>query len=600
MGKGRQNLSVALLLLWVFTLTETQVTLAQQPRKAGRLSRPGVVVQARGEVWPRPLNRSTGPGLILLDPGTFAFVFVGPPGGCDVADRALKRYRDRLLFGGCGGGGRRRPLGGAGAAVDSISSLLVHLRGPCEHTPQHGMDEAYTLQLTAASQPSLSANSVWGLLRGLETFSQVVYPYDGRQFVLNETVIYDSPRFQHRGLLIDTSRHFLPLKSIIQTLDAMAYNKMNVLHWHVTDDQSFPYVSRTFPTLSEKGAFDPETHVYKPADVQYIIDEAAVRGIRVMAEFDTPGHTRSWGEAYPDLLTTCYNGPVPNGRLGPVDPTRNESYAFLAHFFAEVARVFPDQYVHLGGDEVDFLCWMSNPNVTSFMRKMGFPMRFDKLEEYYIQRLLEIIQALRKSYMVWQEVFDNKVQIGPDTVVHVWKQPQQLELASVTAAGYRALLSACWYLDHISYGSDWKKYYTCDPQDFAGLGRRRRPNVFGVPPLSRVRRRRRPGSRNTAAGCSGEASLLNLKTVPVSASVTTPFRKPWVSPDWLRNRKIDAWTSTRSTAGRWEDERRCFMCQDGPGRPTAYVKLSIQCFSVVTFCYQTSCLLPIKANHYLL
>ncbi|KAK8772390.1 hypothetical protein V5799_024365 [Amblyomma americanum] len=139
------------------------------------------VVQARGEVWPRPLNRSTGPGLILLDPGTFAFVFVGPPGGCDVADRALKRYRDRLLFGGCGGGGRRRPLGGAGAAVGSISSLLVHLRGPCEHTPQHGMDEAYTLQLTAASQPSLSANSVWGLLRGLETFSQVVYPYDGRQ-----------------------------------------------------------------------------------------------------------------------------------------------------------------------------------------------------------------------------------------------------------------------------------------------------------------------------------------------------------------------------------------------------------------------------------
>lgn len=469
MMKSRRNWPMALVFLPVLALCAAHVALAQHPRKIGRLSRPGVVVPTRGEVWPQPLNQTTGPGLILLDPGTFAFVFVGPPGGCDVADRALKRYRDRLLFEGCTTtGSRRRPLAASAAAVASISSLLVHLRGPCEHTPPHDMDESYRLQLTTASQPSLSANSVWGLLRGLETFSQIVYPYDGKQFALNETIINDSPRFQHRGLLIDTGRHFLPLKSIIETLDAMAYNKMNVLHWHVTDDQSFPFVSRVFPTLSEEGAFDPETHVYKPADVQYVIDEAAARGIRVMAEFDTPGHTRSWGEAFPELLTTCYNGQVPNGRLGPVDPSRNESFTFLAHFFSEVARVFPDQYLHLGGDEVSFLCWMSNPNITSFMREMGIPMRYDKLEEYYIQRLLKIIQELRKSYIVWQEVFDNKVQIAPDTVVHVWKQPQELEMASVTAAGYRALLSACWYLDHISYGNDWTKYYICDPQNFPG------------------------------------------------------------------------------------------------------------------------------------
>ncbi|XP_037522030.2 beta-hexosaminidase subunit alpha [Rhipicephalus sanguineus] len=457
-------------------LCMASVSLAQHQRKAGRLSRPGVVVPSCGEAWPRPMIQTTGPNLILLHPSTFSFVFVGPAGGCDVSDRALKRYRDHLLFNGCAKTGgvsdslrwtpRRNHPGGV--PVADISSLLVHLRGPCEHTPYLDMDESYTLQLTAKAQPSLTADSVWGILRGLETFSQIVYPYDGTQFAVNESVIHDAPRFKHRGLLIDTSRHFVPLKKILQTLDAMAYNKMNVLHWHITDDQSFPFVSRTFPSLSEKGAFEPETHVYKPTDVQYIIDEAAARGIRVMAEFDTPGHTRSWGEAYPELLTTCYEGHVPNGRLGPIDPTRNETYAFLAHFFAEVARVFPEQYLHLGGDEVGFLCWMSNPNVTSFMRQMGFPWRFDKLEDYYIQRLLEIVKALRKSYMVWQEVFDNKVQIAPDTVVHVWKQPQELEMASVTSAGYKALLSACWYLDHISYGSDWKKYYACDPEDFPG------------------------------------------------------------------------------------------------------------------------------------
>ncbi|KAH6943643.1 hypothetical protein HPB50_025027 [Hyalomma asiaticum] len=98
-----------------------------------------------------------------------------------------------------------------------------------------------------------------------------------------------------------------------------------------------------------------------------------------------------------------------NGELGPVDPTRDETYVFMSRFFAEVARVFPEQYLHLGGDEVSYDCWKSNPNIRRFMKRMGFPSRYDKLEEHYIQRLLEIVQGLGKSYVVWQEVFDNKV-----------------------------------------------------------------------------------------------------------------------------------------------------------------------------------------------
>lgn len=409
----------------------------------------------------------------MLNPSTFAFVFLGH---CAIADRALKRYRHQLLFNGCtmpgnfAGSMRRVPPRDfvGGEPVAGLNFLLVQLRGPCENMPHQDMDESYTLQLRADSQPALIANSVWGLLRGLETFSQILYPYDAFQFAVNETVIQDAPRFRHRGLLIDTSRHFLPIKKIVETLDAMAYNKMNVLHWHMTDDQSFPFVSRTFPAMSEMGAYDPETHVYRPDDVQYVITEAASRGIRVMVEFDTPGHTLSWGQAYPELLTTCYRGNTSNGELGPVDPTRDETYVFMSRFFAEVARVFPEQYLHLGGDEVSYDCWKSNPNIRHFMQRMGFHSRYDKLEEHYIQRLLEIVQGLGKSYVVWQEVFDNKVKIAPETVVHVWKQPQNEELASVTSAGYKALLSACWYLDYISYGADWKKYYGCDPHHFAG------------------------------------------------------------------------------------------------------------------------------------
>lgn len=106
-----------------------------------------------------------------------------------------------------------------------------------------------------------------------------------------------------------------------------------------------------------QGAFDANL-VYTKKDIEDVMEYARLRGIRVVPEFDTPGHTYSWGLGYPDLLTQCYSGPYPiNGYLGPINPASNYTYDFLRTFFQEVLTVFRDKYVHLGGDEVPLSCW---------------------------------------------------------------------------------------------------------------------------------------------------------------------------------------------------------------------------------------------------
>lgn len=236
-------------------------------------------------------------------------------------------------------------------------------------------------------------------------------------------------------------------------------------------NQSFPFVSETFPELHKHGAYNPETHIYTKADVADVIEYARQRGIRVLAEFDTPGHTESWGKGVKDLLTQCYDEhqkAKPN-TYGPLDVTKNSTFEFVEKLFTEVVSRFPDQYQHLGGDEVNFHCWASNPQVQAFMKSHSLGTDYKKLESYYIQKLVQIIERLKKSYIVWQEVFDDNVILKEDTVVHVWKGQNgqwMEEMKKVTEKGFRVLVSSPWYLNRIVYGTDWNKLYAADPVHF--------------------------------------------------------------------------------------------------------------------------------------
>ncbi|XP_038589662.1 beta-hexosaminidase subunit beta isoform X1 [Micropterus salmoides] len=399
---------------------------------------------------------------------------------CSVLQDAYRRYYAYMF-----GSAKKQGLNKSRRTGPSeLTELQVWITSPdseCDVFPSVTSDESYELSV---NQPYavLKAPTVWGALHGLETFSQLVFEDEYGAKSINSTTISDFPRFAHRGILLDSSRHFLPIKVILANLETMAMNKFNVFHWHIVDDQSFPYLSRTFPQLSQQGAYHPYTHAYTPADVKMVIEFARLRGIRVIPEFDTPGHTQSWGKGQADLLTPCYSGSKPSGTFGPVNPILNTTYDFMSQFFKEISTVFPDAYVHLGGDEVDFSCWKSNPAIQKFMDQQGFGEDYTKLESFYIQKLLDIVTTTKKGYIIWQEVFDNGVKLKPDTLIHVWKgnqQQYQNEMAKVTSSGYQTLLSTPWYLNRITYGQDWQGHYKADPQDFNGTEEQKKLVIGG-------------------------------------------------------------------------------------------------------------------------
>ncbi|XP_010754177.2 beta-hexosaminidase subunit beta isoform X2 [Larimichthys crocea] len=424
-----------------------------------------------GSLWPLPQKVQISEVSFKLSSSSFKIVDAkqsSAGASCSLLQDAYRRYFEYMF-----GSGKRQQLNkGRRGGPSEVTELQVWITSPdseCDGYPSVSSDESYELTVTDQPYAVLKAPKVWGALHGLETFSQLVYEDQYGAKSINSTSINDFPRFAHRGILLDTSRHFLPIKVILANLEVMAWNKINVFHWHIVDDPSFPYLSRTFPQLSQKGAFQPYTHVYTPADVKMVIEFARLRGIRVVPEFDTPGHTQSWGKGQPDLLTPCYSGSKPSGTFGPVNPILNTTYEFMTQFFKEISTVFPDAYVHLGGDEVDFSCWKSNPDIQKFMEQQGFGQDYKKLESFYIQKLLDIVTTTKKGYMIWQEVFDNGVKLKPDTVVHVWiGGGSNEEMSRVTDAGYTTILSAPWYLDYISYAQDWQKYYKVEPLSFNG------------------------------------------------------------------------------------------------------------------------------------
>jgi hexosaminidase len=341
-----------------------------------------------------------------------------------------------------------------------------------------GDDESYRLSITP-DRVRVIATEPLGALRGLETFLQLVRigaPNSNAPsgFAAPSVEIDDHPRFGWRGLSLDVSRHFIGVDGIKRTIDGLADVKLNVLHWHLSDDQGFRIESKKYPRLQEKGS---DGQFYTQTEVRDIVAYARDRGVRIVPEFDMPGHATSWFPGYPSLASGT--GPYeivrePGVLTATMDPTKESTYRFLDGFIGEMAKLFPDAYFHIGGDEVSSSGeWAHNPRIAAFMKKNHLA-NFPALQAYFNKRLLKIVSKHGKHMEGWDEILHPD--LPKSSVIQSWRGKKSL--AEAARQGYSGILSAGYYLDLMDPAA---KHYAVDPlkDETASLTEEEKKRVLG-------------------------------------------------------------------------------------------------------------------------
>jgi len=408
-------------------------------------------------LWPQPAKWSRGTTTLDVAPSAHFFSLQG---SSKLLEAAFSRYQ--LLAFPHQADVRRASLSG-------ITGLNFQVDDLNEDHPQLGTDESYSLTVgIGGASASVHAKTVFGALRALETFSQLItFDFEASSYKIPGAPwqIDDKPRFPHRGLMIDTARHYQPLASIRAIVDTLPYAKLNVLHWHMVDSQSFPFESKSSPKLW-KGAYS-QAERYTQADVASIVDYARLRGVRVMVEFDMPGHAQSWCEGYPEICpsSTC---------LTPLNVASNATFDLIQGLLKEVtggrrsapgapSGLFPDNFVHLGGDEVDTGCWSKTPAIAAWLQAQK--LTADGAYANFCHRVASIAIEQGRRPVQWSEVFDHfKSELPKETIVHVWLGGTNV--TEVVALGYDVIRnvdggSNSWYLDGLDV--KWDGVYQNEP-----------------------------------------------------------------------------------------------------------------------------------------
>ncbi|KAJ3566880.1 hypothetical protein NP233_g6720 [Leucocoprinus birnbaumii] len=431
-------------------------------------------------IWPRPRNLTTGTTPLRLS-SSFTINLSGisqaPQDLTDAISRTtafLKKDKLQALV----------PDRGASStsAVNSASTLqsltikLSQSSGAIQSIGEGAMaglgvtDESYTLQVPATGgTASLTANTALGLFRGLTTFGQLWYDLDGTTYLLNAPIqVTDSPSYPYRGFMLDTSRNYFPVDDIKRTLDAMSWVKINHLHWHVVDSQSFPLVVPGFEELSQKGAYSA-LEVYTPDNVKDIVAYAAARGIDIMVEVDTPGHTAIIAQSHPEHIACPQASPwsdfanePPAGQLRLASSATTQ---FTANLFKNVAAMFPSKMLSTGGDELNTNCYAKDTQTQQDLKSQNKTL--EQVLDTFTQATHSALRAAGKTPVVWEEMaLEHQVKLSNDTIVLVWISSDHV--AAVAQKGFRLIHAASdyFYLDCGAgewLGNDINGNSWCDP-----------------------------------------------------------------------------------------------------------------------------------------
>ncbi len=377
--------------------------------------------------WPQQVSRPATEGSLVLD-NAVSIKISG-----DRLEGATERWRERIAQ---QTGWQLQPA----QASPSSPTIDIQIKKAVDPQPRLGSDESYELSVTADGV-KLVANTRFGAMRGMETLLQLIQ--NGPQNTSIPLVaIKDVPRFPWRGVLLDSARHFVPVEDILRQLDGMASAKFNVFHWHLTDDQGWRFASTKYPKLQQLAS---DGQFYTPAQMKEVVRYATKLGIRVVPEIDLPGHASAIAVAYPELMSAP--GPYQMERhwgvLKPLlNPANEAAYKFVDTLIGELAAIFPDAYLHIGGDEVDDGHWKASASIQTFMKQHDIA-DSHALQTYFNQRLEKILEKHHRQMMGWDEIYHPD--LPKSILIQSWQG--QDALGSVAANGYKGILSTGFYLD---------------------------------------------------------------------------------------------------------------------------------------------------------
>ncbi|MEQ1964195.1 family 20 glycosylhydrolase [Xenorhabdus khoisanae] len=326
------------------------------------------------------------------------------------------------------------------AAFSPVQTIRITIAKKISPIPQPDSDESYQL-LIDSHGITLKAVTRFGALRGMETLLQLLQN-DAKGTYLPLVNITDKPRFPWRGVMLDSARHFLPIESIKRQLEGMAAAKINVFHWHLTDDQGWRFASEHYPKLQQLAS---DGLFYSKAQMQEVVVYASSLGIRVVPEIDFPGHASAIAVAYPELISARGTYEMQRGwgvHKPTLDPSNPKVHQFADTLIGEVAAIFPDPYIHIGGDEVDTSQWQASDKIQAFMQEKGLKDPY-ALHTWFNQELEKILAKHGRKMVGWDEIYHPS--LPRSVVIQSWQG--QDSLGKTAADGYQGILSTGFYLD---------------------------------------------------------------------------------------------------------------------------------------------------------